>query len=157
MSRVYPEGTEDAIWALMCDGLGATAIMRKLAEADPPITMPQRSVRRYRDKLLIERGDPKGKIAPGKEVTAANAIRRRGLELADRILTDLEEREKHTAKDVDALNRLLRTVDDIVDRETKRNGKGAEPSEPPERRHDQLAPSRSALDRLAAEELAGGG
>ena len=57
----YPREIDEAIWALMCDGLQTADILRALETGDagvPPTKMPRRTLQDRQARLRRERGAP---------------------------------------------------------------------------------------------------
>jgi hypothetical protein len=76
----YGPAVDEAIWALMCEGLKPAAIGHRLREntAGLPaaIDMHERTLRYKIKKLRDRRGEPARSVAPGNELEAAEAVRR---------------------------------------------------------------------------------
>lgn len=96
--RKYSDETIEAIWTLMCEGVGATEIEKRLASDRAGIgyevPMPESTVDYYLAKLKRERGDPRAHIKPGQEIDAAQAIVRRSLAMFTHEQLALERRQR---------------------------------------------------------------
>lgn len=96
-TRYTPE-TDEAIWALLCDGVGAAEVLRRLASDDAgigyPVDMKRRTFFDHVARLKRERGDPRAYIRPGQEVDAARAIERRTLETMAAEGIEIQGRQK---------------------------------------------------------------
>jgi hypothetical protein len=128
MPKRYPQEAIEAIWALLCDGLGPAAIERELASGaatGSPVNMPQRTLSAHVKRLRLERGDPRHAVTPGHELETARAIRRAALEMLGQQLERLRSQARIEApkpmssRDLEALRKLAQTADEIANREAK--------------------------------------
>lgn len=125
----YPPEMDEAIWALMCEGVRHSEIRRRLAsgEAVPghELDPPRRTYFDHVAKLKEQRGEPRMAVRDGEEVSAAEAIGRRSLEMLRQELADLEAKQKAgrenaahglTERDLGKLRQIERTAADIARR-----------------------------------------
>ena len=127
----YPPELDEAIWALMCEGVRHADIRRMLAAGEAGLEQPHDPpARTYFDhvaRLKDQRGEPKLAVREGQEVDAAAAIGRRALEMLNRQMAELEQKEKAgtnglPARDLGRLRQLERTAADIARRAAEKPG-----------------------------------
>lgn len=120
MAQRFSPETIEAIWALLCEGIGPAEIKRRLARDDAglgyPVDMAKRTLAGHVAKLKADRGEPSAAIKPGEEVDVAKAIRRAGIELQRKRMNDLKLKAAtgaFTAKDQRELDILIRSTEEL--------------------------------------------
>lgn len=128
MPKRYPQEVIEAIWVLLCDGLGPSEIRQALASGEATgrrVNMPRRTLADHIRRLKLERGDPSHAVAPGEELEVARSIRRAALEMISVQIERLRSAARAAApdplpaKELEALRKLATIADDIAQREAK--------------------------------------
>lgn len=119
MAQRYQPEVFEAIWALLCEGIGPAEIRRRLARGDAALPfnldIPKRTLAGHVARMKRERGEPHPTVKPGEEINSADAIRRRGIELQGRSMAHYEQKALHgtlTAADQRAVDVIIRSIEE---------------------------------------------
>jgi hypothetical protein len=163
MAAKWGPEVSDAIWTLRCDGIMPTEITERLNAGDEllngvPQPIPLATVRWKLERLIEERGRPEANIAPGTELSIANAEQRKILTWARARRREITEGDEAGPNDVLTMTRLSTLISSCetsirAARQQKDPRKVAEGLQPKGVRSDTLR--RIADDERARKRAAG--
>lgn len=158
MPKRYPKQIDEAIWALLCEGIGPAQIRRELASGratGKAVDMPERTMTKHVRDLKLERGDPRYQVEPGSEIDAARAIVRAGLEELNRQIERLRgvsrgrAPDPMKAQDIETLRRCTATAQEIHRRLRQEQREAGKLGTQQQAGGRKLAGKSSLLERLA--------
>lgn len=160
MSRRYTDREEETVYALLCDGLGLTAIQRLIRDDAAGLgyrrEIPYSSLKAIRKRMVAKHGNPRPIVAVDKELEAVSAARRRAVSLLVAQVNRISDR-KATNPDLtpneDAqLRRIEEHLAGIEKRQKRSEPAQSKESQRAKKGHEtRAANGPSFLERIAQE------
>lgn len=159
MANRYTEREKETVYALLCDGLGLSAIQRVLADDKAglgyPREIPYSSLKTIRKAMVKKHGNPRPIVAADKEKEAVSAARRRAVSLLIAQVNRISDQNALDGKLEPKAEGQLRRIEDHlagIERRSKREPAPSKESQRVKVGHEtRAANGPGLLERIAQE------